>query len=159
MAILPPIMPPPMPCTGSTITAAVRVVTAAAIAAEASAYVQAIMAGLLPILKQLVEILFGRGLMEVVFATDTLALDVHVISDLRKQLRDMRCTATLRWPGGSHQWTWQGDVPPDSCVRVGIVQFVVPEVQGELWLDLTLEHPAVAATNRYTTTTGEAQRV
>jgi len=92
-------------------------------------------------------------------AGDTLALDVHVISDLRKQLRDMRCTATLRWPGGSHQWTWQGDVPPDSCVRVGIVQFVVPEVQGELWLDLTLEHPAVAATNRYTTTTGEAQRV
>ena len=31
-------------------------------------------AGLLPILKQLVEVLFARGLMEVVFATDTLAL-------------------------------------------------------------------------------------
>ncbi len=31
-------------------------------------------AGLLPVLKQLVEVLFGRGLMEVVFATDTLAL-------------------------------------------------------------------------------------
>ena len=31
-------------------------------------------AGLLPILKQLVEVLFARGLMQVVFATDTLAL-------------------------------------------------------------------------------------
>ena len=31
-------------------------------------------AGLLPILKQMVESLFGSGLMQVVFATDTLAL-------------------------------------------------------------------------------------
>ncbi len=36
------------------------------------------MPGLLPILKQLVEVLFGLGLMQVVFATDTLALGVNM---------------------------------------------------------------------------------
>ena len=31
-----------------------------------------------------------------------------------------------------------------------MVRFVAPDSSGELWLDLTLEHPDTAATNRYT---------
>ena len=91
-------------------------------------------------------------------AGEAIALDVHVVSDLRRALDGVRCTATLRWPGGSHEWTWQGDVPPDACVRVGTAQFVVPEVAGELWFDLTLEHADVAATNRYAATVNARPR-
>ena len=87
-----------------------------------------------------------------VAAGDALALDVHVVSDERRLLEDVTCTATLRWPGGHHQWAWRGDVPPDSCVRVGTAQFVVPDAAGDLWFDLTVEHGDVAATNRYTST-------
>ena len=83
---------------------------------------------------------------------DALALDVHVVNDLRRPLDGADCTATLRWPGGNHEWRWQGDVGADSVARVGIVRFVVPEVPGELWLDLTIEHNDELATNRYVAT-------
>ena len=55
----------------------------------------------------------------------SLALDVHVVSDVRRLLEGTVCTAKLSWPGGSHAWRWGGDIPPDSCVRVGTIQFVV----------------------------------
>lgn len=48
------------------------------ISALASAGIGFHHAGLLPLLKQLVEVLFIRGLMQVVFATDTLALGVNM---------------------------------------------------------------------------------
>ena len=87
-----------------------------------------------------------------VVAGDTVALDVHVVSDVRRVLEGVRCTAVLRWAGGDHTWQWAGDVPPDDCVRVGTAQFVVPDTAGDLWLDLTLEHGDVVVTNRYTST-------
>lgn len=87
-----------------------------------------------------------------VVAGDTVALDVHVVSDVRRVLEGVRCTAVLRWAGGDHTWQWVGDVPPDECVRVGTAQFVVPDTAGDLWLDLTLEHGDVVVTNRYTST-------
>ena len=103
-------------------------------------------------------IVVADRLRDSLIAGEALALDVHVVSDLRAVLEGVRCTATLRWAGGSHEWSWSGDVPPDSCVRVGTAQFVVPEVAGELWFDLTLEHPDTAATNRYAATVTPRRR-
>jgi beta-mannosidase len=83
-----------------------------------------------------------------------IALDVHVISDVRRVLEQIECHAAIRWVGGSHEWRWRGDVPPDDCVRVGIIRFVVPAAPGPLWLDLSIEHGDEVATNRdYTTIT------
>jgi beta-mannosidase len=84
------------------------------------------------------------------------ALDVHVVSDLRRRIDDLDLTATLTWPGGAHRWRFAGDCPPDDCVRVGTLQLEVPaaEAGAELVLDLSLTGPDVAATNRYTTLIG-----
>jgi beta-mannosidase len=87
-----------------------------------------------------------------VIAGAAMALDVHVVSDVRRVLESVKCSVALRWPGGEHHWEFEGDVPPDSCVRVGTVQFVVPNITGELWLDLVIEHGDEVATNRYVST-------
>jgi beta-mannosidase len=78
-----------------------------------------------------------------------IALDIHVVSDAHHTLERAELTAALRWPGGRHVWKWQGDIPPDDCVRVGTIQFVVPDAPGGLWLDLTLDHDENVVTNRY----------
>ena len=93
-------------------------------------------------------IVVADRLPETVTVGAALALDVHVVSDVRRLLEDTVCTAKLSWPGGSHAWRWGGDVPPDSCVRVGTIQFVVADAPGELWLDLVVEHGDEIATNR-----------
>jgi beta-mannosidase len=80
-----------------------------------------------------------------VAAGDPLALDVHVVSDLRTPVEGARVTATLSWPGGGHRWRWGGDIGPDTCERVGTVQAVVPDLgpdaAGSLVLDLELRLP------------------
>ncbi|MCU1379211.1 MAG: putative glycosidase [Acidimicrobiales bacterium] len=81
---------------------------------------------------------------------ETLALDVHVVSDLRQPLGPARVDAALSWPSGSHDWHWEGEVPADGCVRVGTLQAVVPDEPGELILDLAVHTAEQAATNRYT---------
>lgn len=97
-------------------------------------------------------IVVADRLPETVAVGACLALDVHVVSDVRRLLEGTVCTAKLSWPGGSHAWRWGGDVPPDSCVRVGTIQFVVADAPGELWLDLVVEHGDEVATNRYVST-------
>ncbi|HYI62417.1 MAG TPA: hypothetical protein VEW93_11510 [Acidimicrobiales bacterium] len=69
---------------------------------------------------------------------DPLALDVHVVSDLREPLRGVEATARATWAGGEHTWRFGGDVGADACQRVGTLQLVVPEAAGPLALDLRL---------------------
>jgi beta-mannosidase len=81
---------------------------------------------------------------------ETMALDVHAVSDRREPLAEVVVAATLTTPGGVEvQHAWSGDVPADSCVRIGTVPVVVPDEPGRLTLDLSLTAGAVRATNRY----------
>ena len=81
-----------------------------------------------------------------------LAVDVHVVSDLRVALEDATVTAAVRWPGGGHEWVWRGTMPADDCTLVGTLQLVVPHTPGEMVLDVTLDAGDVIATNRDRTT-------
>ena len=57
-------------------------------------------------------------------------------------------TATVRWPGGDHAWSWGGAVPADGVVRVGTVSVVVPDGPGELSIELALVAPGTRTGNR-----------
>jgi beta-mannosidase len=85
-----------------------------------------------------------------------LALDVHVVSDLRTPLVWARVAVVVSWTCGGHRWWFEGDVPPDSCVRVGTLQVVVPDAPGPLRLALDLESSAGKAANRYESTVTSA---
>jgi hypothetical protein len=76
---------------------------------------------------------------------DALALDVHVVSDLRRPIDDATVVARLHWTGGDRVWRWRGGVPADGCVRVGTVTADVPDAGGELRLELLLYGPVRAA--------------
>src|SRR5690606_3094413 len=54
----------------------------------------------------------------VVAPGDKLALDVHVVSDLRVPLEGVDVTARLHWAGDERTWRWRGDIDADSCERV-----------------------------------------
>jgi hypothetical protein len=69
---------------------------------------------------------------------ERLALDVHVVSDLRKPLQDLECTATMSWAGGAKRWRFAGDVGVDTVVRVGTIELDAPAVEGPLVLELAV---------------------
>lgn len=83
----------------------------------------------------------------------SMALNVHVVSDLRVAIDEATVSATATWSGGRgrHDQSWTGEIPADSCVRVGRIAFDVPAAAGELVLDLALESGETSATNRYVT--------
>jgi beta-mannosidase len=86
---------------------------------------------------------------EAVRPGDELALDVHVVSDLRSAVPGAVVEATASWLGGQRSWRWTGDLPADSCERVGTVELTVPDVPGPLVIELTCHHAEDRAHNRY----------
>jgi hypothetical protein len=72
-----------------------------------------------------------------------------VVSDRRAPILDAEVRAELRWTGGHHRWRWGDEVPADSCVRVGSIQFIVPDAPGALTLELTVDAGSDSSTNSY----------
>ncbi len=73
------------------------------------------------------------------------ALDVHVVSDLRHPLPGCAVRAEVSWPGGSHRWGFTGDVAADTVARVGTLSFLIPDAPGPLTLSLHLTGPTTAS--------------
>jgi hypothetical protein len=46
---------------------------------------------------------------------------------------------------------WEGDIPPDSCTKVGDFTFTAPDQTGPIVIDFELESAELLATNRYRT--------
>ena len=74
------------------------------------------------------------------------------LRELRQPLPGATATARLWGAGFERNWRWVGDVPPDSCVRIGTLRDTVPDCPGPLALELELLAGDVRATNRYTST-------
>ena len=82
----------------------------------------------------------------------SLDLDVHVISDLRAEIEFAVVDAVVTWPGGEERFRFGGPVPADEVVLVGAVEVVVPDVTGELTVDLTMTAGTLESHNHYRTT-------
>ncbi|MEM7285879.1 MAG: hypothetical protein AAF480_05970 [Actinomycetota bacterium] len=80
-----------------------------------------------------------------------IALDIHVVNDLRNRLRDAVVDAEISWAGSGHRWRFGGDVDPDTVARVGTLSWVVPDAAGLVTLTLRLSGP-IDAVNRYDAT-------
>jgi beta-mannosidase len=79
-----------------------------------------------------------------------LRLAVHAVSDERVDRTGAIVLATMSSPLGTRTWRWQGDVPADSCARIGTLEWTVPTSPGPVVFDLRLTHDDTVITNRYT---------
>ena len=82
---------------------------------------------------------------------DPIALDIHVVNDLRSSLTAAVVDAELSWLGDSHRWSFGGDVAADSVTRVGTLSWIVPNAAGLVTLTLRLSS-STDAVNRYDST-------
>ncbi len=85
----------------------------------------------------------------VVAVGEHLELDVHAVSDLRHAVEPAVVDVVARWAGGERRWRFGGDIPADDCVKVGTLDFEVPETLGALTFDLSLTAGDVRAVNHY----------
>ena len=93
----------------------------------------------------------------VVSPGEALALDVHVVSDLRRPVAHGRVEARLSWPGGEHRWRYAGEIAPDAVTWIKTLQLVTPD-EGPLVLDLALHLPrGEVVRNRYEAAVGPAR--
>ena len=67
-----------------------------------------------------------------------LALDVHVVSDLRAAVPDASISITCTWREGRRDWAFRGDIAADACTKVATLELVVPDQPGELLLGIAL---------------------
>ena len=82
----------------------------------------------------------------------TLALDVHVVNDLRRTLSALSVTATITSGTLAPEVAgWSGDVPADSCIWIGTVRSTLPATPGPLRLALVLDGDGITARNEYRT--------
>lgn len=95
-------------------------------------------------------------------------LDIHVVSDMRRELPDATVTALVTQGQSTQTWSWSGDIAADDCTRVGRIDISVPKSDdgddnydadtastpnhSMITIDLTLECGDVVATNRYIST-------
>lgn len=82
-------------------------------------------------------------------AGETISLAIHAVSDLRTSIDDVEVTANVSLGDWTHKQIWKGVVPADSCQLIGEMSFVVPDLNGQLTIDLSLLGAERAATNRY----------
>ena len=82
----------------------------------------------------------------------SLDLDVHVISDLRTEIEFAVVDVVVAWPGGEERFRFGGPVPADEVILVGSVEVVVPPVDGELTIDLTMTAGDLESRNHYRAT-------
>lgn len=75
---------------------------------------------------------------------ETLALDVHVVSDVRTPIDGLEITAVLTWTGGEQRWRFGGTVAADTVARVGTLQVEVRDSRpGPFTLELVLSGDAI----------------
>jgi beta-mannosidase len=84
---------------------------------------------------------------------DRLLLDVHLVNDRRTSIEAAHVDASAIWAGGRRDWVFGGPVDADEVVKVGVIDFEVPNTLGELAIELvaTEADGATLNGNRYTT--------